>query len=101
MVEAQPELLPAVWDDIVPPPLPQIAERAWEAFGELNETRDAGSGGISRIKYVEMLAYQTMTGVWLSPLDVALVKEADKAFAAVVMEQLKDASGSPSAPTSE
>ncbi|MFN9087348.1 MAG: hypothetical protein ACK6DP_12365 [Gemmatimonas sp.] len=91
MVEAQPELMAAVLDEIVGPPLPPIAARAWQVFGELSGTRSAGMGGVSAIPYTEMLAYQTLTGTTLTPLDVALVREADAAFLSYAMSRMKRA----------
>jgi hypothetical protein len=36
-----------------------------------------------------LLAYQTLTGVVLTPLDVALVREADHAFLSFAMQRMK------------
>jgi hypothetical protein len=89
MADAQPEMLAAVIDDIVGPPLPPIAARAWEVFGAVSGTRSSGMGGIGAVTYTELLAYQTLTGVVLTPLDVALVREADQAFLSFAMQRMK------------
>lgn len=69
---------------LVGPPIPPIAEHAWRVFWDLSETRAVGMGGVSGISYTELAAYATMTGQPLTPLDVALVREADRAFLASV-----------------
>lgn len=69
---------------LVGPPIPPIAEHAWRVFWDLSETRAVAMGGVSAISYTELAAYHTMTGQPLTPLDVAFVREADRAFLASV-----------------
>lgn len=80
MALAEPAMLEPTLEDVVGPPLPPGADRAWRIFGELNATRASGTGGVGAITYAEMVAYETLTGVLLTPLDVALVREADAVF---------------------
>lgn len=91
MVQAQPEMLPLAIDDIVGPPLPPDAVHAWRVFSELSGTRSSGMGGVGAITYSEMLAYQTLTDTSMTPLDVALVREADHAFLRFAMQRMKRA----------
>ncbi len=91
MALAQPEMLAVVMDDLVGPPLPPLAERAWRVFGELSGTRASGMGGVGAITYTEMDAYQRLTGATLTALDVALVREADAGFLAYAYCKLKAA----------
>lgn len=95
MVEAQPEMMDAVLDDIVGPPMPPLADRAWAVFGQLSGTRSSGMGGIGAITYTEMAAYQALTGTRLTPLDVAFVREADAVFLSYAMQRMKRADDQP------
>lgn len=87
-----------VLDDLVGPPMPPVAVRAWQVFADLSGTRSGGMGGIAAISYTEMVAYQTMTGTRLTPLDVALVREADGAFLAIAMRRMQDTHPAPDVP---
>ena len=80
MALAEPALLETVLEDLVGPPLPLEAGRAWHVFGELHATRSAGMGGVSAITYGEMAAHRQLTGVRLTPLEVTLIREADSVF---------------------
>lgn len=91
MALAEPAMMDAVLNDLVGPPLPPVAERAWQVFGELSGTRASGMGGIGAITYAELLAYQTLTATRLTPLDVALVREADAVFLQFALRRIKDA----------
>jgi hypothetical protein len=77
-----------VLDELAGPPLPPMAARAWRVFGEVNSTRSSGMGGIGAITYTELAAYQAVTGERLTPLDVALVREADGAFLQFAMRRM-------------
>jgi hypothetical protein len=101
MAEAQPEMLEAVFDEIVGPPLPPVAVRAWDVFGQLSGTRSAGMGSIGAITYTELVAFQTCTGTTLTPLDVALIREADGAFLSMAMARMNRADDPPASDTSE
>ncbi len=101
MAEAQPELLVSVLDDLTGPPLPPLAERAWDVFGRLSATRQSGMHGVGPITYGEMAAFQDLSGVLLSPLDVELIREADSAFLAFAMERFKQAAETDAASETE
>jgi hypothetical protein len=91
MALVQPEVMDAVVDELVGPPMPPLAERAWDVFGQLSGTRASGMGGVGAITYTEMDAYQRLTGTTLTALDVALVREADAAFLSYAYRKLKAA----------
>lgn len=91
MAEAQPEMLPVVLDEIVGPPLPPLAARAWDVFRALSETRTVGLQGVGPITYTEMAAFEQMTDTALTPLDVALVREADAVFLTYAMSRFRAA----------
>lgn len=71
------ETMPEVLDDLVGPPLPPLCERAWEAFTVLSATRTSGGSGANPITYVEIAAYQAVTGVRLTTLELACVRAGD------------------------
>lgn len=75
------------------PPMPPMAERAYEVFFELSESRGATMAGPMALSFTEIDAYQRATRQRLTPLDIALLKEADRAFLA----EMRDRS-TPSAP---
>jgi hypothetical protein len=85
---AEPALLETVLSDMVGPPCPALAVRAWEVFGQLHETRSCGMGGVRAITFTELDAFQRVTGQRLTPLDVALVREADRVFVAVAVARM-------------
>lgn len=91
MALAEPAMLETVLDDLVGPPLPPAAERAWQIFAELNGTRSSGLHGIGAITYTELHAYQLVTHTRLTPLDVALIREADGAFLHHAAQRMKSA----------
>jgi hypothetical protein len=95
MALAEPAMLDVLLDDLVGPPLPPVAARAWEVFSHVSGTRSSGMGGIGAITYTELLAYQTLTGTTLTPLDVALVREADQAFLSFALTRMKSAGDRP------
>jgi hypothetical protein len=64
-----------------------VAAVAWEAFNELSATRGASSAGVSPISFLEIEAYQRVTGNSLTPLDVALILTADGTFMAEAHER--------------
>jgi len=93
MAEAQPELLEVALDDLIGPPLPPLAERAWAVFGQLNGTRASGMQGVAPITFTELAAFQDVTGTRLTPLDVALVREADAVFVQIALQRMKPTDG--------
>ena len=95
MADAQPEMLAVVLDDIVGPPLPPLAARAWDVFRALSDTRMVGMGGVGPITYTEMAAFEQLTDTPLTPLDVALVREADAVFLTYAMSKLRAARDEP------
>ena len=95
MALAEPAMMDTVMEDLVGPPLPPVAVRAWEVFSQVSGTRSSGMGGIGAITYTELLAYQTLTGTTLTPLDVALVREADQAFLSFALARMKSAGDRP------
>lgn len=66
------------------PDLPQDARHAWSVFAALSRTRTMSSAGPNPINYLEIDAYCRVTHDQLTPLDVALIREADDAMAATL-----------------
>lgn len=95
MALVQPEMMDAVVDELVGPPMPPLAERAWQVFHDLSATRASGMGGVGAITYAETDAYCRLTDTALTPLDVALVREADAAFLSYAYRKLKAAGTRP------
>lgn len=68
------------------PGLPYAVEHLWGIFIDLHTTRTAtGFGGLNPITYLDIDAYQRVTGVVLSPEEVALIRMAD----GVAMDQVR------------
>ena len=67
------------------PDLPPDARHAWAVFASLSRTRTMSSAGPNPISYLEIDAYCRVTHDRLTPLDVALIREADDALAAAVV----------------
>lgn len=80
---------------MVGPPCPPLAARAWEVFGQLHGTRSIGMGGVGPITFGEMDAFQRLTRQRLTPLDVALIREADSVFLAVALQRMTPDEGRP------
>jgi hypothetical protein len=72
---------------LIGPVLLPVAAVAWEAFNDLSATRGASSAGVSPISFLEIEAYQRVTGHTFTPLDVALITTADAAFIAEAHER--------------
>lgn len=66
--------------DLLGPPMPPGTDVGWDVFIALHQTRGATMGTLLPITYTEMDAYQRLTQRRLTPLDVALVREADRAM---------------------
>lgn len=81
--------------DLLGPPLPPGTESAWDMFWALHETRGTTMTGLAPISYAEMAAYQRLTQRRMTPLEVALVREADRALAAEIRERHPDPEPTP------
>lgn len=83
------QLNPAALEDLLGPPLPPVAERAWGVFLDLNGTRGSSQGGLQPITYTELAHYQTLTGATLTPFECELVREADAVFVSEALARLR------------
>jgi hypothetical protein len=63
------------------PVLPEGLTSLWRAFNELHESRGAAFG-FQRITFVDMEAWQRMTGAALEPWEVELIRKADNLWLA-------------------
>jgi hypothetical protein len=62
------------------PKLPDGCEDLWAIFNELHGCRGSNGFGPSRITFVDIDAWQRITGVRLLPWEVDAIRRADKAF---------------------
>lgn len=84
--------------DLLGPPMPPGAEVGWELFWALHETRGMAMTGLLPITYSEMDAFQRLTQRRMTPLEVALVREADRALAAEIRDRQPDHEVAPPKP---
>ena len=87
--------VPGVLVDLIGPPLPPLAVRAWSAYLELDRTRSSGMQGVGPITFAEIDAFERTTAAGLTPLDVHLIRIADDAFMAEVHERMRPSSAPP------
>lgn len=73
--------------DLLGPPMPPGTESGWEMFWALHETRGMAMTGLLPITYAEMDAYQRLTQRRITPLEAALIREADRAIAAEIRDR--------------
>lgn len=83
MAQQSPDAIP----EFLGPDLPPHTESGWALFWELHDTRGASQVGLLPITYTEMVSYQTLSRRRITPLDAALVREADKALRNEIAER--------------
>jgi hypothetical protein len=62
------------------PGLPEGCEELWRIFNELHACRGSNGFGPSRITFLDLDAWQRVTGIRLMPWEVAAIRRADSAF---------------------
>jgi hypothetical protein len=62
------------------PALPKGCEELWRIFSELHACRGSTGFGPMRITYVDLDAYQRVTGKRLQPWELAAIRKADAAY---------------------
>lgn len=62
------------------PPLPQGCEDLWRIFDELHGCRGSNGFGLTRISFVELDAWQRVSGAKLLPWELEAIRKADGAF---------------------
>lgn len=90
--------MPEARRDLIGPPLPPLAVRAWSVFRDLDETRVIGEGGVRRLAYTEVAAYCDLMAITLTPLEIALLAEADRATVSALRAQLREATAPAASP---
>lgn len=73
--------------DLLGPDLPPHTESALALFWALHDTRGASQVGIEPITYTEMANYARLMRRRMTPLEVACVREADRAMLREVHER--------------
>lgn len=63
--------------------LPDGCAQLWRSFLDLHSCRGSSGFGPSPIGYVDMDAYQRMTGMPFAPWEVTAIRRADAAYMAV------------------
>jgi hypothetical protein len=62
------------------PPLPATCEDLWRTFSELHSCRGSNGFGPNRISYVDIDAFQRVSGVKLSAWERDAIRRADAAY---------------------
>lgn len=62
------------------PPLPPAMRYLFDRFLRLSERRQSNGFGASRITYLEIDAYQRVTGFRFQPWEVRLIERLDDAY---------------------
>lgn len=62
------------------PLCPQGCEALWQIFRELHASRGNSGFGPLRISFLEIDAFQRVTGVRLKPWEIEALRRADRAF---------------------
>jgi hypothetical protein len=62
------------------PPCPVGCEELWHIFGQLHGCRGSTGFGPARISYLDLDAYQRVTGTKLVPWEVEAIRRADRAY---------------------
>jgi hypothetical protein len=71
---------------LIGPEFPELMERVWFAFFDLNSTRSIGPSGPNSITYSVMKNYMELTGVSLKPHEIRAVKRLDQTYLKVVYD---------------
>lgn len=64
------------------PRLPEGCEALWTWFNELHGSRGSNGFGPSRISFVDIDAWQRVTGLRLAPWELDAIRRADNAYLA-------------------
>jgi hypothetical protein len=62
------------------PPCPEGCGELWSIFRELHACRGSNGFGPTRISYVDLDAYQRVTGTKLQTWEIEAIRRADKAY---------------------
>lgn len=62
------------------PPCPAGCEELWAIFNELHACRGSNGFGPVRISYVDLDAFQRVTGISLAPWEIDAIRRADRAY---------------------
>lgn len=62
------------------PELPLVMEPLWADFLQLHNTRGSSGFGAARISFVDIDAWQRVTGVRLRPWQIEAIRAADNAY---------------------
>lgn len=62
------------------PPLPEGCEDLWGIFRELHSCRGAGVSAPQRITYLDLYAFQRVSGLNLQGWELEAIRQADAAF---------------------
>lgn len=84
--------------ELLGPPLPPIAQHAWNVFDELHARRTISADGIWPIKHSEIESYCNLSDDRLTGLDLVLVCTIDDAYVASIANAM--APDEPDAPPS-
>ena len=68
----------AAEEKLLGPPCPLAAEHLWPIFLELHSARSSNGFGLNPLSFVELDAYQRVTGIELLPEEVSLLRLADE-----------------------
>lgn len=72
--------------ELVCPPCPPALAHVWNAFARLSARRATGYG-ISPISFLDIEAFQRLSGLRLMPLEVRMIEELDDLYRSVMSEK--------------
>lgn len=74
--------------ELHPDPLPPCLEGLWDVFLALSSARaPAGMGGVAPLSYRDLVAFQDVTGIRLTPWEASALREADLAAMAALTKK--------------
>lgn len=75
--------------DIKQKPLPPAARRIWQTFVRLSARRGGTGFGPAPIGWIDLDAYQRMTGIRLSPWQIEMIEMLDGLYLGAVAKNVK------------
>jgi hypothetical protein len=75
------------WSALAMPPMPGGCLHLWQAYHEMAAGRPSGMGGASGIPPSEIAAWQTLSGVQLTPWEIDTILALDQVALKLLSEQ--------------
>lgn len=72
--------------ELVAPDFPELLQRQWKIFLQLNSARNVSEVGALGLSYTEIKAWSELMQETLSPLDTEIIKRIDNIYVRVANE---------------